>query len=250
MKLKEWSMEGVEFSNCNCIWGCPCQFNGAPTHGNCRAYTFVQIDRGRFDGVPLDGLRWGILAAWPGPIHLGNGTFQSVVDELFLDRALVHARRVVIANLLLDGAVLSGRLCLVEEVAQDVEIVLVQLVEATPSCLVCRNGIVLHPIAARILVEIRAGIDSLVDGRQIEVGNLLGKLRGRSSRRRCLSHGKYGSQQQWENGKRADLHVCLAYELALPSKPVSLRGALTKDRANASCGNGEGLHRKHYYNGY
>jgi hypothetical protein len=26
-------------------------------------------------------LRWGIFAAWPGPIHLGNGTFQSVIDE-------------------------------------------------------------------------------------------------------------------------------------------------------------------------
>src|ERR1039457_7232069 len=81
MKFADWSMQGVEFANCNCIWGCPCQFNGPPTHGNCRAYTFVQIDRGRFDGVPLDGLRWGILAAWPGPIHLGNGTFQSVVDR-------------------------------------------------------------------------------------------------------------------------------------------------------------------------
>ncbi len=61
--------------------GCPCQFNGAPTHGNCRAHTFVHIEKGRFGDVPLDGLNWGILAAWPGPIHLGNGTFQSIVDD-------------------------------------------------------------------------------------------------------------------------------------------------------------------------
>ncbi|MGA2015361.1 MAG: DUF1326 domain-containing protein [Opitutaceae bacterium] len=81
MKLAEWSMQGVEFANCNCIWGCPCQFNGAPTHGNCRAHTFVHIEKGRFKDVPLDGLNWGILAAWPGPIHLGNGTFQSIVDD-------------------------------------------------------------------------------------------------------------------------------------------------------------------------
>jgi len=81
MKLTEWSMEGVEFANCNCGWGCPCQFNQLPTHGNCRAHTFVQIEKGSFGGVPLDGLCWGILAAWPGPIHLGSGTFQSVVDE-------------------------------------------------------------------------------------------------------------------------------------------------------------------------
>ena len=81
MKLVEWSMEGVEFSNCNCAVGCPCQFNALPTHGHCRAFTFIQINKGRFGDVPIDGLRWGIMGQWPGPIHLGNGTFLSIVDE-------------------------------------------------------------------------------------------------------------------------------------------------------------------------
>lgn len=80
-KYVEWTMQGLEFANCNCSWGCPCQFNGLPTHGHCRASTFVQIDKGHFDGVPLDGLRWGMLAAWPGAIHLGNGKFQTIIDE-------------------------------------------------------------------------------------------------------------------------------------------------------------------------
>ncbi|HUP92208.1 MAG TPA: DUF1326 domain-containing protein [Solimonas sp.] len=74
-------MQGWEFANCNCNWGCPCQFNQLPSHGNCRAHTFVQIEKGRFGDVPLDGLRWGIMGAWPGPIHLGNGTWLSIVDE-------------------------------------------------------------------------------------------------------------------------------------------------------------------------
>ena len=81
MKLTEWSMQGLEFANCNCGWGCPCQFNQGPTHGNCRAHTFVKIEKGKYGSVPLDGLSWGMFAAWPGPIHLGNGTFQAVVDE-------------------------------------------------------------------------------------------------------------------------------------------------------------------------
>jgi hypothetical protein len=81
MALIEWTMEGVEFTGCNCNWGCPCQFNGLPSHGNCRAFCFVQIDKGRFGDVVLDGLRWGILAAWPEAIHLGNGSFQTIVDE-------------------------------------------------------------------------------------------------------------------------------------------------------------------------
>jgi hypothetical protein len=29
----------------------------------------------------LDGLRWGFTAAWPAAIHLGNGKFQTIIDE-------------------------------------------------------------------------------------------------------------------------------------------------------------------------
>jgi len=74
-------MQGIEFSHCNCSWGCPCQFNGDPTHGDCRAYAFVRIDSGRFGDVPLDGLCWGAMFTWPGAIHEGNGTCQSIIDE-------------------------------------------------------------------------------------------------------------------------------------------------------------------------
>jgi hypothetical protein len=81
MALVEWSMQGTEFASCNCNVGCPCQFNSLPTHGNCRAHTFVQIDKGHFGDVKLDGLRWGIMGMWPGPIHLGNGTFVVIIDE-------------------------------------------------------------------------------------------------------------------------------------------------------------------------
>ena len=80
MKFVEWSMQGAIVTNCNCSYGCPCQFNSLPTHGDCRAFAFVQVDKGRFADTPLDGLRWGVLASWPGAIHEGNGTFQSIVD--------------------------------------------------------------------------------------------------------------------------------------------------------------------------
>ena len=77
----DWTMQGTEYANCNCAWGCPCQFNGLPTHGNCLATCFVQVDKGHFGKVPLDGMRWGIVAAWPAAIHLGNGKFQTLIDE-------------------------------------------------------------------------------------------------------------------------------------------------------------------------
>lgn len=81
MTFIEWSMQGMQVSHCNCNVGCPCQFNALPSHGNCRAYVFVQIDKGHFGKTSLDGLRWGGLFAWPGPIHLGNGTAMVVIDE-------------------------------------------------------------------------------------------------------------------------------------------------------------------------
>ena len=81
MVFTEWEIEGVEFVNCSCDCGCPCQFNSPPTHGHCHAHTFVHVERGRYGNVQLDGLSMGFLAAWPGPIHMGNGTFQAIVDE-------------------------------------------------------------------------------------------------------------------------------------------------------------------------
>ena len=80
-KYVEWAMQGVEYANCNCAWGCPCQFNGPPTYGDCRAAVFVQIDQGHFGDVSLDGLRWCIVAAWPAAVHLGNGKLQTIIDD-------------------------------------------------------------------------------------------------------------------------------------------------------------------------
>lgn len=77
----EWRIKGREFANCNCSYGCPCQFNAPPTHGNCRAAGGWQIDEGVFGTVQLEGLRAAGLYAWPGPVHEGKGTMQIIVDE-------------------------------------------------------------------------------------------------------------------------------------------------------------------------
>jgi len=48
MAFVEWRMRGPEIANCNCDWGCPCQFNAFPTRGDCRAMTAMRIDEGYF----------------------------------------------------------------------------------------------------------------------------------------------------------------------------------------------------------
>ena len=76
-----WHIDGRELVNCNCAYGCPCQFNALPTYGNCHAFIGYQIDKGHFGDVRLDGLRAALILSWPGPIHEGNGTMQVIVDE-------------------------------------------------------------------------------------------------------------------------------------------------------------------------
>ena len=33
MAMVEWRIQGREFANCNCAYGCPCQFSALPTRG-------------------------------------------------------------------------------------------------------------------------------------------------------------------------------------------------------------------------
>lgn len=81
MAYVDWSIKGPEYGNCNCAWGCPCQFNALPTDGTCRAAVGMRIDEGHFGDVSLDGLCWAGTFTWPGAVHEGNGTQQFFIDE-------------------------------------------------------------------------------------------------------------------------------------------------------------------------
>ena len=76
-----WMLRGVEYGNCNCNWGCPCQFGAPTTHGNCEAVVAGHVEEGNFNETKLDGLDWALLLHWPGEIADGNGTEQAIIDE-------------------------------------------------------------------------------------------------------------------------------------------------------------------------
>ncbi|WP_455918795.1 DUF1326 domain-containing protein [Ensifer canadensis] len=80
MTSVNWTIKGREFIHCNCAYGCPCQFNALPTHGNCCAVGGFEIETGHHGDTRLDGLRCGIIAAWPGAIHEGRGEVVPIVD--------------------------------------------------------------------------------------------------------------------------------------------------------------------------
>lgn len=89
----DWRIKGPSLTTCNCDIGCPCQFNSLPTHGNCRATMAVRVDQGHFGDVDLAGVVFGVLVAWPGPIHEGKGEAQPIVDS----RATEAQREAVLA---------------------------------------------------------------------------------------------------------------------------------------------------------
>lgn len=77
----KWMIKAREFVNCNCAYGCPCQFNALPTHGFCQAVAGMEIDQGHHGDTKLDGLRFAGIFRWPGPIHHGKGEAAVVIDE-------------------------------------------------------------------------------------------------------------------------------------------------------------------------
>ncbi len=81
MAVTDWTVEGISFGNCNCAYGCPCQFEALPTDGHCRGFEVLRIDKGHFGAIDLGGLKIAVLYAWPGPIFEGKGELQAIIDE-------------------------------------------------------------------------------------------------------------------------------------------------------------------------
>lgn len=84
--MTPWEIKAKELVNCNCSYGCPCQFMALPTHGHCEAVGAMEISEGHYGEVKLDGLRMGAIFQWPGAIHEGRGQCQPFIDERADDR--------------------------------------------------------------------------------------------------------------------------------------------------------------------
>lgn len=81
MEHLNWQIHTVKLSTCSCDYGCPCEFNAAPTRTPCEGFEASEILEGHFDDIVLDGLRFGATFRWPGPLHEGGGIAQAIVEE-------------------------------------------------------------------------------------------------------------------------------------------------------------------------
>lgn len=75
-----WKIKGRELANCNCEYGCNCQFGGLPDKGHCQAVFGMAIDEGVHGETDLSGLNVAAVFSWPGPIHEGKGECAAFVD--------------------------------------------------------------------------------------------------------------------------------------------------------------------------
>jgi len=78
--MSSWLMEGEYLKTCNCDPGCPCDFNQAPTHGDCHGIAGMKVARGHYGDVDLAGAKWIGLVKWPGRMDEGDGHIQAILD--------------------------------------------------------------------------------------------------------------------------------------------------------------------------
>ena len=76
-----WKLKGRELSNCNCDYGCNCQFGGLPDKGSCQAVFAMSIEDGIHGDTDLSGLTIAAVFRWPGAIHEGRGEAVAFVDK-------------------------------------------------------------------------------------------------------------------------------------------------------------------------
>ena len=95
-KKLSYHLKGVLLGACNCDWGCPCNFEVAPSYGFCEGGYVWHVQDGRCDSVSLAGLTFGWFGHAPGPIHLGNITSLLCVDELADDRQRQALEKLVV----------------------------------------------------------------------------------------------------------------------------------------------------------
>jgi hypothetical protein len=79
--IPKWHLEADYFEICNCDYGCPCNFNGFPTYGFCRALVLFSIREGNYGDTKLNGIDVIVAQSWPKAIHEGNGTAQLYISK-------------------------------------------------------------------------------------------------------------------------------------------------------------------------
>ena len=79
-----WTVKGQYYETCSCDFVCPCilgQMAVRPSKGSCTFAMALQIERGSYGAVSLDGLGFVVLGFTPEAMGKGNWSVGLVIDE-------------------------------------------------------------------------------------------------------------------------------------------------------------------------
>ena len=84
MTTPAWNISGQYVETCNCDFVCPCilgQMAVRPSKDTCIFAMAMQVERGSFGDVPLNGLAFIVLGMTPEEMAKGNWSVGLVIDE-------------------------------------------------------------------------------------------------------------------------------------------------------------------------
>jgi hypothetical protein len=84
MTTPAWNISGRYAETCSCDFVCPCilgQMAVRPSKGSCTFAMAMQVERGSFGDVPLNGLMFIVLGMTPEEMGKGNWSVGLVIDE-------------------------------------------------------------------------------------------------------------------------------------------------------------------------
>lgn len=84
MTTPAWNISGRYVETCSCDFVCPCilgQMAVRPSKGSCIFAMAMQVERGSFGDVPLNGLTFIVLGMTPEEMGKGNWSVGLVIDE-------------------------------------------------------------------------------------------------------------------------------------------------------------------------
>lgn len=166
-----WRIRGIEWVNCNCAFGCPCQFNSPSTHGHCEAVNAGLVEEGHFGDESLAGMRFVWLLQWPGEIAEGNGTGQLILDARASDAQRDAMRRIVAGEDTQPGAthfyVFSSTLSrvldpIVAPIELDIDVAARRAQVSVPGLVQAEGGPILDPFSGaehRVAIELPNGFE-------------------------------------------------------------------------------------------
>jgi hypothetical protein len=93
--VEDFDIEGIALFQCQCTaYACPCQKNGAPTHGTCEAADFAHITTGHSVKIRLDGLNVAVVG------NLVDRNAPRLYATLYIDEKANPSQRAALTAIL------------------------------------------------------------------------------------------------------------------------------------------------------